>query len=572
MRSLAPNGFETNTTSVSTMLHPRLICVLVILNGLGGTARGEVDVDSFPVEKLDFPIASGPFEPTWESIEANHPGTPEWFRDAKFGVWIHWGPQAAGRSGDWYAKHLYLEDHRAAANHRRNFGHPSVFGYKDVLHQWQIPDFNPAALMESFHDAGFRYAVIMGVHHDNFDLWNSQHQPWNSTRVGPKRDIVGEWARAARKQGIRFGVSFHHEYTWWWWQPAFGADAKGPLAGVSYDGNLTAADGKGKWWDGLDPRDLYGMPLEGYPEYEPVHLIAHGRQGIFYKHLDYARAHATRWAKRIIDVVDHYDPDFIYTDGNSPQPFSGKRSGSGYKCDAAQRVVAHYYNRTLERHGQVDTFSIVKFSPPRRGLASTAESRIPQGTNTAGTWMGELAIGGWFYEPGYYYDAGMVVRALLEFAARDGNFAVSVPLTPSGALEPGAPEMLAEIGRWMRVNGEGIYGSKAWERAREGERTLPRGALNKEKADFEFTTDDLRFTVGKDGALYVWCMAVPESGSTLRVHSLGRAAGLVDGEPTSVTLLGSDAAIEWTVTDEALELVCPDTAELRYAVGFRVTY
>lgn len=533
-------------------------------------SSGEVNVDSYPTEKLDFPIAAGPFEPTWESIEGNHPGTPEWFRDAKFGVWIHWGPQAAGRSGDWYAKHLYLEDHRAAKNHRKNFGHPSEFGYKDVLNQWRIPDFDPAYLMDVFRKAGFRYAVIMGVHHDNFDLWNSRHQPWNSTRVGPKRDIVGEWVEEARKKDMRYGVSFHHEYTWWWWQPAFGADTKGPKAGVPYDGNLAAADGKGKWWDGLDPRDLYGIPLEGYPEYEPVHLIAHGREGIFYKHRDYARQHATKWANRIIDVIDHYDPDFIYTDGNSPQPFSGKRSGSGYKCDAIQRVVAHYYNRTLERHGNVDTLSIVKFSPPRRGLASTSESRVPRDADPNRTWMGELAIGGWFYEPGYHYDAGMVVRALLEFASRDGNFAVSVPLTPTGALDEGAPEMLASIGKWMAIHGEGIYGSRAWTHTSEGENVLPRGALNRRTADFEYTPEDLRFTVGKDGALYIWCMTVPPEGTVLAVESCGQATGSMHSTPLEIRMLGSDTEIEWTQDDDALRIICPDTSTARHAIGFRV--
>jgi alpha-L-fucosidase len=536
------------------------------------TTLGEDNVDEYPGETLDFSIAKGPFEPTWESIDANHPGTPDWFRDAKFGVWIHWGPQATGRSGDWYAKHLYLEDHRAAANHRKNFGHPSEVGYKDVLHRWEIPDFDPAYLMKAFHDAGMRYAVIMGVHHDNFDLWNSQHQTWNSVRVGPKRDIVGEWIREARKLGMHCGVSFHHEYTWWWWQPAFGADTKGSWAGVPYDGNLTAADGKGKWWESLDPRDLYGIPLEGYPEYEPVHLIAHGREGIFYKHRDYAREHATKWANRIIDVIDNYDPDFIYTDGNSPQPFSGKRSGSGYKCDAAQRVLAHFFNRTLERRRTIDTLAIVKFSPPRRGVASTAESRIPQATDSDRAWMGELAVGGWFYEPGYHYDAGMVVRALLEFASRDGNFAVSVPLTPTGALEEGAPEMLAGIGKWMAVHGQGIYGSRAWKQFGEGDRRMPPGALDQDKAEFEFSAADLRFTVGKDNALYVWCMKVPSSDEVISVQSCGKATGLLEAAPTRITMLGSKAPITWHQDDTALRITCPDTSGSQYAIGFRLAF
>jgi alpha-L-fucosidase len=547
-----------------------LVIALAVVISPGSTSA-QVNVDEFPVEHLDFPIADGPFEPTWESIAENHPGGPDWFREAKFGIWLHWGPQAAGRSGDWYAKHMYLEDHGAAANHRKNFGHPSEFGYKDVLGQWQIPEFNAAEHMQRFRDAGFRYAVVMGVHHDNYDLWDSKHQPWNSVNVGPKRDIVGEWAAAAREQDIRFGISFHHEYTWWWWQPAFGADSKGPLAGVPYDGNLTAADGKGKWWDGLDPKQLYGIKLEGYPEYEPVHLIAHGRQGVFHKHLPYARQHATQWAERIIDAVEQHDPDFIYTDGNSPQPFSGKKSGSGYKCDAAQRVVADYFNRTLERRGEIDTFAIVKFSRGQPGLATTSESRIPSNMQSDRLWMGELAIGSWYYQSNCYYDAATIVRGLLEFASRDGNFAVAIPLTPEGGLDPGAPEMLEGIGRWMDVHGVGIYGSKAWQVAKEGDRTLPRGGLGRKQAEYEFTNEDLRFTVGKDGAIYVWCLTVPGTGETLRVKSMGRAAELLSDDPALIEMLGSDADIEWTRTDDALEIICPDTSAAEFAVGFRIT-
>lgn len=562
-----------NVNSLDYKLKWKAFAALLLCVVLTRSAQAEVDVDSFPVEHLDFPIAKGPFEPTWESIDAHHPGEIPWFRDAKLGIWIHWGPQAAGESGDWYAKHMYLEDHQAAANHRKKFGHPSEFGYKDVLHQWKAAMFDADALMKRFHDAGFRYAVIMGVHHDNFDLWDSKHQPWNATRVGPKRNLLAEWIDAAKKYQMRYGVTFHHEYTWWWWQPSFGADTKGPLAGVPYDGNLTAADGKGTWWEGLDPAQLYGIPLEGYPQYEPVHLIPHGRQGIFDHHLDYAREYATQWAQRIMDVIDRYDPDFIYTDGNSNQPFSGKRSGSGYKCDAAQRVVAHFFNRTVERRPEIDTFAVVKFSKPQRGLASTKESRVSGDIERNRMWMGERAIGSWFYAPNFIYDCGSVVRSLLEYASRDGNFALSVPIDPDGALTPEAITMLDELGAWMAINGEGIYGSGAWQVFGEGERRLPGGGLNQRVADFEFTTEDLRFTQGKDGSLYVWCMTVPPTGATIHVRSLAPAEGKNSpAPPKNVTLLGSDAKLKWSLDDEGLSIVCPDMSGFKHAVGFRVQY
>lgn len=175
-----------------------------------------------------------------------------------------------------------------------NYGHPSEVGYKEVLRDWNPKKFNPKALVDIYKDAGARFLIIQGVHHDQFDLWDSKYQAWNSTRLGPKRDLIGEWEKAAREAGIRFGLTFHHEYSWWWWQTAFQCDTKGEKKGVPYDGNLTLADGKGKWWEGLDPRYLYGINLR---EYETVAEAANSRwsppkAGIFSGHLAYAEWYA----------------------------------------------------------------------------------------------------------------------------------------------------------------------------------------------------------------------------------------------------------------------------------------
>ena len=337
------------------------------------------DSKSAPEVKLDLPIAPGPFEPTWESIEKNYPGTPAWLRDAKFGIWVHFGPQAAGQSGDWYARKLYSPGTPAYKNHLKNFGHPSEAGYKEVLRDWNPTKLDPAKLVKIYKDAGARFLIIQGVHHDNFDLWNSHYQPWNSTRLGPKRDLLGEWSKAAKAAGIRYGVSFHHEYSWWWWQTAFGSDKDGPKAGVPYDGHLTLADGKGKWWEGLDPRLLYGIDLR---EYQGVTKAAYSPwspppAGIFTRHAGYAKWYATQWALRMMDVVDQYDPDFIYTDGTGTQPFSGAHTGTGIKADATQRVIADFYNHALKTRGKVDTFSIIKFRPKTNGTVNTEEFGIP---------------------------------------------------------------------------------------------------------------------------------------------------------------------------------------------------
>jgi alpha-L-fucosidase len=241
------------------------------------------DPKDFPEVKMDFPIADGPYQPTWQSIAQNYPGKEvAWLREAKFGIWVHFGPQAAGQSGDWYARRMYLQGQLAYNNHLRDFGHPSEVGYKDLLKDWNPTKLDPAALVKTYQEAGARFLLIQGVHHDNFDNWNSTYQPWNSVNMGPHRDILGEWSAACHKAGMRFGVSFHHEYSWWWWQRSHDSDVSGDKAGVPYDGNLTLADGKGKWWEGYDPRLLYGVDLREYKDWDIApndYDPARGRKG-----------------------------------------------------------------------------------------------------------------------------------------------------------------------------------------------------------------------------------------------------------------------------------------------------
>lgn len=534
------------------------------------------NIQTFEEVKLDLPITSGPYEPTWKSIEANYPGTPEWLRDSKFGIWIHFGPQSAGESGDWYARKMYVEGTPAYENHLKNYGHPSEVGYKEVLRDWNPKKFNPKALVDIYRDAGARFLIIQGVHHDQFDMWDSKYQPWNSTRLGPKRDLIGEWEKAARKAGIRFGLTFHHEYSWWWWQTAFQSDTKGDKKGVPYDGNLTLADGKGKWWEGLDPKYLYGINLR---EYETVAEAANSRwsppqAGIFSGHLEYAEWYAKWWALRMMDAVDKYNPDFIYTDGTDQQPFSGSGTGTGYKCDAMQRVIADFYNKTLDRRGKVDVFSIVKFRKQTNGTVNTCETGIPENIKTDQAWIAETPVGDWFYGPNFVYSSDAVIRYLLEIVARDGAVGVSIPLRPDGSLDEGCVKMLKEVGEWMRINGPGIYGSSAWSVLGEGKdgklNVLPGGFIGANQANHSFYTTDFRFTVGKDGAIYAWCMTVPKAGDKLKIVSLGSDAGTGQKQVTSVELLGEKNKIEWEQEVDGLSIVYPDSAHLKIAVGFRI--
>jgi alpha-L-fucosidase len=536
------------------------------------------DSRSFPEMKLvNVPVAPGPFEPTWASIEKNYPGEPAWLREAKFGIWVHFGPQSAGESGDWYARNLYKPG-QAYRNHLQRYGHPSEVGYKEVLRDWNPTELDPAALTKIYHDAGARFLMIQGVHHDNFDLWNSRYHPWNSVNLGPKRDLIGEWAKACRADGMRFGVTFHHEYTWWWWQTAFGSDTEGGKKGVPYDGHLTLADGKGKWWQGLDPRQLYGIDLR---EYNGVNSAAQSpwsppAPGIFTNHLPFAQWYATEWALRMMDVVDQYDPDFIYTDGTDQQPFSGSGTGTGLKADAMQRVIADFYNRALDRRGKVDTFSIVKFRKKTNGTVTTEEFGVPPNIISNEPWIAEAPVGDWFYAPNFTYDSGMMIRYVIEAVARDGNAALCISILPDGSLDEGSLKMLKEVGVWMRRNGEAVYGSRAWTIPGEGEmvngklKMLPGGKLARHHANFKFSPQDFRFTIGKDGALYAFCLTVPAPGTQLKIKSLGTDAIYLGRQVTSVKLLGHDGELQWKQEADGLAITCPAEMPFATSLAFKI--
>jgi len=504
------------------------------------------DPAAFPETNMDFAIeTNGPFAPTWNSIAANVPGngTPAWLRQAKFGIWFHYGPQANLQSGDWSAQHMYQQGAAAYNFHTNNFGYGATNGYKDVVRAWSPTNYSPTALAQLFYNIGARFVMVQGVHHDNFDNWNSKYNPWNMMNFGAKRDTMAEWNNALRSLGMRFGVAFHHEYSWWFTQSDFNSDSTGPFAGVPYDA-VTATNSAGTWWQNYDTRRLYNQDIQ---KYQGVVNTGTGyfspNSGIFTNDLDYCHWYATQWALRMLDVVENYSPDFIYTDGDSSQPFSGYGTGTGYKCDAMERVIAHYYNRTLERHGQLDTLAVVKFHNGDH-VGTTFENGYSSTIKEDQPWIAEMAIGNWFWAPGISYDnGGAIVQRLLEAISRDGAMMVNIPNRPDGSFDNysasnSATNMLAGVGQWMAIHGEGVYGSRAW--------VTP-------------TNGNFRFTVGTNGLLYAFYLGIPSGGTKLTIASLATTSNLLTAPITSVSLLGSASTLSWSQNSTGLVVTLPAT-------------
>ena len=408
------------------------------------------------------PLADGPFEPSWESLQRYE--VPAWFRDAKFGIWAHWGPQCEPERGDWYARHMYIQGHWQYDDHLRRYGHPSEHGFKDVIHEWRAERWDPAELVKLYKRAGAQYFFAMANHHDNLDLWDSKHHAWNSVRVGPERDIIAGWAAAARSEGLRFGVSVHSAHAWLWYEPCQGADREGAKAGVPYDGQLTGDDGTGKWWDGLDPRALYAQGHRPSPGFLDAHAI-HGRWNWGHGATPPDQAYCQAFYDRTVDLINQCKPDLIYFDDTALPlwPVS----------DAGLKVAAHYYNQgTAGGKTDVVLFGKILNEEQRRCMVWDIErgqsSRIePE------PWQTDTCLGSWHYDRGIYERSGYksastVLRTLVDVVSKNGSLLLNVPVRGDGTIDEKERAIVEEVASWMAVNGEAIFGTRPWKVCGEG--------------------------------------------------------------------------------------------------------
>jgi alpha-L-fucosidase len=510
------------------------------------------------------PIAEGPFKPDWNSL-TNYQ-CPEWFRDAKFGIWAHWGPQCQPEHGDWYARKMYLEGDHDYKSHIAEYGHPSTNGFKDVIHVWQAANFDPDKLLAFYKANGARYFMALANHHDNFDNFNSKYQPWNSVALGPKKDLIGGWAEAARKNGLRFAVSVHCSRAWSWYEPAQGADTNGPLAGVDYDGKLTKADGKGQWWDGLDPQDLYAQNHAPGTQLEWSWDPAKGSSTP-------DTAYMTKFFLRTKQLWDDYHPDMIYFD-DSVLPFHGVTDEIGLN------LAAHFYNSSIHLHGRNEAVMNNKRLDEMQRQAMVYDIERGKSDDILPLpWQTDTCIGSWHYDRNIfvrhrYKSAESVVRMLADIVSKNGNLMLSVPLQRDGTPDSDEMAIVSEIGAWLKVNGEAIYATRPWKVYGEGPSTksAEKGSFGGQR-DVQkepFTAEDIRFTQTKNGkTIYALILAPPTDGKVV-IKTLATASPQCPAKIGTVHLLGASGKLHFTHDDTGLHVALPDKLPTQIAFALKI--
>jgi len=520
-----------------------------------------------PIPSGNEPVDNGKFKPTWQSLSQYK--VPEWFRNAKFGIWAHWGPQCQPEQGDWYGRFMYNEGSDQYKWHVAHYGHPSKVGFKDVIHDWKAENWDPDKLVALYKRAGAQYFFAMANHHDNLDLWDSKYQEWNSVRVGPKKDIIAGWAKAAKKYNLPFGISVHASHAWTWFETSQRSDTCGEFAGVPYDGKLTKADGKETWWEGLDPQELYAQnhPFSKGSEKDITALWGQWDWGNGASIP--SQAYCEKFFNRTMDLINKFNPDLLYFDdtGLPLYPVS----------DAGLKIAAHYYNHSMATHdGKLEAvlFGKVLTDDQKKCMVWDVERGAPDKAQNL-AWQTCSCIGDWHYKRSIYDNNGYksattVIHMLVDIVSKNGNLLLNIPVRGDGTIDDKEVAILEGIASWMDINKESIFETRPWKVFGEGpsaEASNPVNAQGFNEGKIKFSAKDIRFNQ-KGDILYVTLLGSPSE--NISIKSLGKKTE--NAKIKKVEMLGSNEKVSWKQYPDTLVIQKPKTIPNDKAVVFKIQY
>ena len=469
----------------------------------------------------------GPMQPDWQSLTAYT--TPEWYRDAKFGIFIHWGVYSVpAYKGEWYPRHMYERTGENSDRYQHQiatYGPMPEKGYKDLIPLFKAEHFDPNAWAALFREAGARYVVPVAEHHDGFAMYNSKLSDWTAVKMGPHRDVIGELAKAIRAQGMKLGLSSHRaEHDWFYeFGRTFNSDVNDPRYAA-----------------------LYGPahPLEG----------AKGEDGQDVDWTFVSDAYLNDWLARSSEIVQDYHPDLMYFDWWVGQPrFRG----------ALAEFAAFYYNQAAA-HGQGVVLNY-KLDDMRPGTGTMNIERGQAADIRPQPWQTETSVSpdSWGYAEGDTYKSpGEIVQLLADVVSKNGNLLLNIGPKADGTIPEQAQNILHAIGQWLHTNGEAIYGTRPWQRFGEGPTQVAAGTMQDTKTK-PYTADDFRFTT-KDGRLYAIEMAWPATGHAL-IHSITPSMKV-----RSVTSLATGKPVAFQQQSDGLHLALPTQPTGVHAYVYRI--
>ena len=461
--------------------------------------------------------AQGPFQPNWELLKGYQ--IPQWYEDAKFGIFIHWGAYSVPAfESEWYPRRMYEQGTPVFAHHVETYGPQDKFGYKDFIPMFQGEHFDPDAWAQLFAEAGAKFVMPVAEHHDGFAMYDTDRSEWSAVKMGPKRDVIKELAEAFRKRDLVFTASSHRAEHWWF----FGG-------GMEFPSDVSEAQNP-QW------SDLYGPARTEQEQPDDVFL--------------------EDWLARTCEIVDKYRPKIVWFDWWIEQP--------AFK-PYLQLFAAYYYNRAAEwGEGVAINYKNDAYE------VGTAVYDLERG-QLAGIrpllWQNDTAVGknSWGYIQGMDYKTPEeIIRDLVDIVSKNGALLLNVGPRADGIIPDEDQRILREIGAWLKQNGEAIYGTRPWHTFGEGPTEIEAGMFTDTKRA-EFTGADFRFTTNGD-QLYATALAWP--GESMLIKSLAVGAPEA-GSVTAVRMLGSDSPLDFEQKADGLHVTLPAEATARCGVYFQ---